>query len=214
MPGKPSFRAWALVLAACSAGAGLLLLPEREAQPGPPLPAAPRPTDKPAAPGGFLSSAEVAGRPAAEFSPAAVFWEDELDNILSSGADDATMVRRLLDGLASRPAEARPHFVAHALGLAGDTDYAPFEGLYLAGSTPPEVAREIFHDAINRPDEIKLPLLAKTMRQPGHPMAGETREILEIYLGLDPGALPPAGWDEAVRQYLAATPADPAGVDP
>lgn len=209
-----SFRALALVLAACAVGAVVLLLPDREARPVPPPPAAPRPSDAPEAPAGFLSSAESSGRPAAAASSDAVFWEDELEAILFSGLDDATMVHRLLDGLARRPAEARPHFVAHALGLAGDADYARFEELYLAANTPPEVAQEIFQDAVNRPDEIKLPLLAKTMRQPGHPMAGETREILEIYLGLAPGGLPPAGWEEAVRQYLAATPADPDGVDP
>jgi hypothetical protein len=195
--------------------AGILLLPPaREVLPASSSSAPPSASEAFTAPDGFLASPEISGRPATEPSPAEVFWEDQLDTILSSGTDDATVVRRLLDGLASRPAEARPHFVAHALGLAGDADYARFEQLYLAGNTSPEVAREIFHDALNRPDEIKLPLLAKTMRQPGHPMAGEAREILEIYLGLAPGALPPAGWEEAVRQYLAATPADPAGVDP
>lgn len=60
----------------------------------------------------------------------------------------------------------------------------------------------IFNDVLNRPDEIKLPLLATTLRNPTHPMAAESKEILEMYLDLEPGAVPPNGWDQAVKDYI------------
>lgn len=138
-----------------------------------------------------------------ESSPSGADWEDRLDNILSAEAENQTVVNQLLNGLPRLPVEAQEEFIAHALNLCDDENYAGVETIYLARGTPPEVSEEIFNDVLNRPDEIKLPLLAKTLRSPAHPMAGEAREILEMYLDLEEGAAPPAGWDAAVQQYLA-----------
>jgi hypothetical protein len=33
-------------------------------------------------------------------------------------------------------------------------------------------------------------------------MAGESKEILEMYLDLEPGAVPPNGWEQAVKDYI------------
>ncbi len=133
-------------------------------------------------------------------------WEDRLDGILSADGNTDLVINQLLQGLPSLPIEAQEEYVAHALNLCDDEDYAKIEEVYLAGSTPPEVAEGIFDDVLNRPDEVKLPLLAKTLRNPAHPMAAEAREILEMYLDLEEGTVPPSGWDPAVQQYLADNP--------
>jgi hypothetical protein len=100
------------------------------------------------------------------------------------------------------PPEAQEEFVAHAVNLCEDEQFDLLANIYFETATPSEVKETIFNDVLNRPDEIKLPLLAKTLRNPTHPMAGESKEILEMYLDLEPGAVPPNGWEQAVNDYI------------
>lgn len=199
-----------LVIAAAVLAMGILfLLPTREV-----VPPSPPVGETPAATGpavttteDFFPSAPATGPVTLPSSPdlsaASADWEDRLDNILSAEVDNQSTVRQLLDGLQRLPVEAQEEYMAHALNLCEDEDYARVETIYLAAGTPPEVSEEVLNDVLNRPDEVKLPLLAKTLRQPAHPMAAEAQEILEMYLDLDEGQAPPVGWEAAVQQYLA-----------
>ena len=129
-------------------------------------------------------------------------WEKQLDSILTAPGDTSSAARALLAAMPGLPAEAQEQYIAHALNLCEDSDFSRAEEIYLRSNTPPSVAEAIFNDALNRPDEVKLPLMAKTMGLPNHPMAGEARGILELYLELEPDAPPPGSWDIAVREYL------------
>jgi hypothetical protein len=135
-------------------------------------------------------------------SQAATGWEDRLTIILSSEDANQATVRQLLDGLQSLPIEAQQEYIAHALNLSEDEDYTLIEVVYFSPGLAPEVSEEIFNDVLNRSDEIKLPLLAKTLRRSDHPMSGEAREILEMYLDAEEGSVPPGGWEAAVQAYL------------
>jgi len=129
-------------------------------------------------------------------------WEDRLDELLTNEADNATTVRGLVSSMRGLPPEAQEEFAAHAVNLCEDEQFGQLEAVYNNSATPTEVSEIIFNDALNRPDEIKLPMLAKTLRNPAHPMAGEAREILEMYLDLEPGATPADGWEQAVNRYV------------
>jgi hypothetical protein len=129
-------------------------------------------------------------------------WEERLGEILASPGDTSTAARTLLVAIPGLPVEAQEQYIAHALNLCEDTDFSKAEEIYLRQNTPPSVAESIFNDALNRPDEVKLALMAKTMGIPNHPMAGEARGILELYLELEPDAPPLGSWDIAVRNYL------------
>ncbi|MEI7865477.1 MAG: hypothetical protein WCI38_08900, partial [Chthoniobacterales bacterium] len=144
-------------------------------------------------------SPEVASAPAL---PPGATWEDRLDQLLTTEADNATTVRGLLSSLPGLPPDAREEFVAHAVNLCEDEQFGLLGEIYLDAQNPRSVTEIIFNDVLNRPDEIKLPLLAKTLRNAAHPMAGEAREILEMYLELEPGVIPPNGWEQAVDTYL------------
>ena len=138
--------------------------------------------------------------------PAGMSWEDRLDELLSKDTDTATTVRGLVGAMRGLPTEAQEEYASHAVNLCEDEQFNLLAGIYLDPKTPPEVAEIIFNDVLNRPDEIKLPLLANTLRNSSHPMATEAKEILEMYLDLEPGSAPPggwAGWDQAVKEYLA-----------
>jgi len=130
-------------------------------------------------------------------------WEERLDALLTTETNSATTVRGLTLNFASLPPEAQEEFIAHAVNLCEDEQYSLLEGIYLNNATPAEVKDTIFNDLLNRPDEIKLPLLAKSLANPAHPMAADSREILEMYLEVEPGSVPPEGWEAAVKKYLA-----------
>jgi len=133
-------------------------------------------------------------------------WEERLGEILAAPGDTATVAPALLSAIPGLPVEAQEQYIAHALNLCEDSDFSKTEEIYLRQNTPPSVAEAIFNDALNRPDEVKLLLMAKTMALPNHPMAGEARQILELYLELEPGASPSGSWEIAVREYLAKQP--------
>jgi hypothetical protein len=133
-------------------------------------------------------------------------WEERLGEILAAPGDTATAARTLLAAIPGLPLEAQEQYIAHALNLSEDADFSKAEEIYQRQNTPPSVAEAIFNDALNRPDEVKLPLMAKTMALPNHPMAGEARQILELYLELEPGASPSGSWEIAVREYLTKQP--------
>jgi hypothetical protein len=169
-----------------------VLTPKKESlsSQNPPTPEPAKPTPKLSLPFPQTSSQPLAD------------WEQELDIILTAPGDTSTAARSLLAAIPGLPVEAQEQFIPHALNLCEDTDFSRAEEIYLRPGTPPSVSEAIFNDALNRPDEVKLPLMAKTMANPNHRMAGESRGILELYLDLEPGASPLGSWDIAVQEYL------------
>ena len=192
---------WAFCLVLLSAGllVGLLWwpIPNSVAPPSPQRPATtPKPISTP------FQNLEAKPRPMPTPASSLAPWESNLNDILAAPGDNSTAARRLLEAIPGLPVEAQEQYIAHALNLCEDTDFSKAEAIYLRQNTPPSVVESIFNDALNRPDEVKLPLLAKTMGIPNHPMAGEARGILELYLALEPDAPPLGSWDIAVRDYL------------
>jgi hypothetical protein len=131
-----------------------------------------------------------------------VAWEDRLDQLLTAETDPATTVRGLVSSMRQLPPEAQEQYAAHAVNLCGDGQFGLLGEIYLNAQTPQAVTETIFGDLLNRPDTIKLPLLAKTLRNAAHPMAGRAEEILRTYIALEPGTIPPNGWEQAVDAYL------------
>jgi len=190
-----------LVLAAASV-AVLLLWPVPEPpKPKPTQPVSSASIPEPPAPKAFQSESTPAPLPQAGPAPLAD-WEQQLDSILTAPGDTSSAARALLAAVPGLPPEAQEQNIAHALNLCEDADFPRAEEIYMRSNTPQPVSEAIFNDALNRPDEVKLPLMAKTMNFPAHPMRGEAQGILELYLELEPGAQPPGSWDTAVREYL------------
>jgi hypothetical protein len=131
-----------------------------------------------------------------------VAWEDRLDQLLTAETDAATTVRGLVSSMRQLPPEAQEQYAAHAVNLCGDGQFGLLGEIYLNVQTPQAVTETIFSDLLNRPDTIKLPLLAKTLRNAAHPMAGRAEEILRTYIALEPGTIPPNDWEQAVDAYL------------
>ena len=196
----------ALALAAVALVLVFLLLPSPP--PPPAKPPAPRQASAAAAaaptsadPGSAITATSDPLGLAAAPSPV-VAWEDRLDQLLTAETDTATTVRGLVSSMRQLPPEAQEQYAAHAVNLCGDEQFALLGEIYLNAQTPQVVTETIFSDLLNRPDEIKLPLLAKTLRNAAHPMAGKAEEVLRTYIGLAPGMIPPNGWEQSVDAYL------------
>jgi hypothetical protein len=196
----------ALALAAVALVLVFLLLPSPP--PPPAKPPAPRQASAAAAaaptsadPGSAITATSDPLGLVAAPSPV-VAWEDRLDQLLTAETDTATTVRGLVSSMRQLPPEAQEQYAAHAVNLCGDEQFALLGEIYLNTQTPQVVTETIFSDLLNRPDEIKLPLLAKTLGNAAHPMAGEAEEILRTYIALAPGTIPPNGWEQSVDAYL------------
>lgn len=163
---------------------------------------APHPDDSAEA-GLGLAPSSALSQPAPVTLPPGISWEDRLDQLLTNDADSATTVRGLVSSMRGLPTEAQEEYAAHAVNLCEDEQFFMLGEVYLNAATPREVKEIIFNDALNRPDELKLPLLVQTLEKPAHPMAGEAKEILEMYLDLTPGTTPMGGWNQAVKKYLS-----------
>jgi hypothetical protein len=197
----------ALAMAAVALVLVFLLLPSPP--PPPAKPPAPRQASAAAAAAitsadpGSASTATSSGPLGLASAPApTVAWEDRLDQLLTAETDMATTVRGLVSSMRQLPPEAQEQYAAHAVNLCGDGQFGLLGEIYLNAQTPQAVTETIFNDLLNRPDEIKLPWLAKTLGNAAHPMAGKAEEVLRTSIGLAPGMIPPNGWEQAVDAYL------------
>jgi len=133
-------------------------------------------------------------------------WEARVDQILS---DDSTEVdakaRQMLELLPHLPEAGQVETAQHISNLLADEDYQKFGSYLTNAATPVSVQDVILADVLNRPNEIKLPLLLQTARSPGNAEAAEAREILELYLEEDYGT----NWDkwqQEIEKWLKENP--------
>jgi hypothetical protein len=133
-------------------------------------------------------------------------WEDRVDQILG---DEKTEVdekaRRMLELFPLFPEAGQVESAQHIANLLPHEDYATFGGYLTNSKTPVSVQDVILADVLNRPNEIKLPLLLETARNPENAKAGEAKEMLELYLEDDYGA-DWNKWQQEMEKWLKENP--------
>ena len=72
-----------------------------------------------------------------------------------------------------------------ALNLLPDEQFTSLYGILFDKQENPEVLDEIFNDALNRPEEIKVPLMKELAKDKTHPMFFESARILDATGELD-----------------------------
>lgn len=135
-------------------------------------------------------------------------WEDRLETILGREDEDASAkAKRLLEIFPRLPEDGQASFAQHLANLTDDKDFAPTLAPYLtAPNTPGLVLDVLLADLLNRPNNVKLPILLDVARAcPDQKAAGEAKEILTLFLDEDHGADWPA-WDTKLKQWLADNP--------
>jgi hypothetical protein len=133
-------------------------------------------------------------------------WEDRVDQILG---DEKTEVdekaRRMLELFPHFPEAGQVETAQHISNLLPHEDYATFGGYLTNSKTPVSVQDVILADVLNRPNEIKLPLLLETARNSENAKAGEAKEMLELYLEEDHGT-DWKKWEEEMNKWLKENP--------
>ncbi len=166
-----------------------------EVSTAPESPASPAPT-APAASG--AAAAPVAGVPLPSTIPA---WELKIDEALRSQADHAAIARILLQQVLTMPPEGQHSAAQHIANLMSDSDYLevlPYVQNLKIGQGFQEV---IVAESLNRPKEVKLPVLLAAARTPLHPMKETALSVLSVLLDQNHGT-DFTLWDAAVQNAL------------
>jgi len=140
-----------------------------------------------------------------EGQPAAVVKEEKADNVRATAAEKAVEAwESLVDQMAEmtdaptreRRASVKEAFdklgkedqmdaIQTALNLLPDEQFTSLYGILFDKQENPEVLDEIFSDALNRPEEIKIPLMKELAKDKTHPMFFESARILDATGELD-----------------------------
>jgi hypothetical protein len=173
---------------------GLTFLPARQ---GGPVAAPTGVVDVPgSARAGALASIPVAARAGADASrpsletadtavrtrreAAMVAWESLVDLVIEQKDVPASeQAPRAKAAFARLSEEARMEGLQRALNLLPDEKFPVLYAILFDKSQAPEVLDAIFSDALNRPEELKNPLMRELRKDREHPMYFESARILD-----------------------------------
>jgi len=166
-------------------------LPEPKIEPAPLLPGSNRSVTVPPA------VAAAAAIPAT--------WEKQLDEILSSSEDTAVQAKQFVALIPRLPVEGQVEAAQHAANLISDEAYADLGKILVDPATPETVVDVLLADLLDRPNNIKLPLLLQIAKTANHPGQMEAHEDLVFYLDEDFGIDWPK-WEEKLGTWLKENP--------
>ncbi len=132
-------------------------------------------------------------------------WEDKLDEILSSDAEDTNKVHDLLTMFPNLPPDGQEEVAQHLSNLVEDDDYAPLGKLLEDAKLPEPVLDVLLADLLNRPNATKLPMFLDLAKNPDHAKAAEAKELLELYLDEDYGT-DWTKWQSEMKKWLEENP--------
>jgi hypothetical protein len=132
-------------------------------------------------------------------------WEEKLDAILSNNdTPDPQKAKEMTEMFPQLSPDAQEEIAHHISNLTPDENYNL--GQFLTNSALPEAVLDVFtEDVLNRPNNIKLPLLLDVARDAQHPKAGEAKDILELFLEEDFGS-DWTRWQAKLDQWLKDNP--------
>jgi hypothetical protein len=132
-------------------------------------------------------------------------WEDKLEDILGSDAEEPAKARQLLAIFPRLPEDGQVEVAQHLSNLVADEDYAPLGKLLTDPKESEGVLDVLMVDVLNRPNALKLPLLLGIAREQEHPKAAEAKDLLELYLEEDYGT-DWNKWQGKLEQWLKDNP--------
>jgi hypothetical protein len=128
-------------------------------------------------------------------------WEEKIDAVIRDDSKEDEKAKKLLEIFPRLPEEGQIEAAKHIANLISDEDY-PKLARYLADPpTSSEVMDDLMADLLNRPNSTKLPTLLEIARNPQHPKAAETKEILVLYLDDDYGG-DWKQWEQKIAEWL------------
>jgi hypothetical protein len=128
-------------------------------------------------------------------------WEKKVDEILLSEIENDQKSEKLFGLMTNATEEVQVEVVQHALNFVVDSKYQTAAQILTNAQTPESVLNLVFADLLNRNDKLKLPTLVDLARDTRHPLRGEARELLELYVQHDYGTNWEQ-WGQAVQGWL------------
>jgi len=135
-------------------------------------------------------------------------WEDKLEEILLNGDIQENQKAEKILALINTPdmpEEAQVELSQHLINLVQDDNYDGAAQLLTNSTTPSAVASVLMNDLLNRNNNLKLPMLLDIARNEYHPLKGEAKEMLELFLQEDNGTNW-TQWDTSVQTWLKDNP--------
>jgi hypothetical protein len=132
-------------------------------------------------------------------------WDEKIDEILRADAADKDIAKKLIGLFPQLPADKQIDAVQHISNLLPDEDYPELAKLMNDPKLPEDVLNQLFMDLLNRKSSVLLPELVELAKIPQHPIAGEAKDFLGLYLENDYGTDWNL-WSAKVKDYLAANP--------
>jgi hypothetical protein len=114
-------------------------------------------------------------------------WEEKIDDIVGGDDPDTNKVAKLYALFPSLPPDGQEEAAQHLSNLVDDEDYKPLGEMLKNDKLPEGVLDELLADALNRPNNLKLPLLLAVASDANHAKHEEAKDLLELYLGDDYG---------------------------
>jgi hypothetical protein len=115
-------------------------------------------------------------------------WEDKIEDIIGSDDPDTNKVQQLYALFPKLPPDGQEEAAQHLSNLVDDDEYAPLGEMLKNDKLPEGVLDELLADVLNRPNNLKLPLLLTVASDPNHAKHDEAKDLLELYLGDDYGS--------------------------
>lgn len=129
-------------------------------------------------------------------------WEEAINRVLESDEENQQVAAQLMALFPNLPPEGQVEAMQHMVNLSDDDSYQNAAAKLLNPATSEDVSGVIYSDVLDRPNNVKLPVMVSILRTPGHRLRDETLNTLQIFLGEDLGDNPQA-WNVAVQNFLA-----------
>jgi hypothetical protein len=199
-----------VLLAIIGIGAGIALLAARSTSPGRPVPVQVTDNSSPQTPHAPIHIAAapqnvrpevptvVTSQPVVIAQPTNILattntsgsdtnWEERIDDIVGSDDPDTNKVQKLYALFPKLPPDGQEEVAQHLSNLVDDEDYAPLGEMLKNDKLSEGVLDELLADVLNRPNNLKLPLLLQVASDADHAKHDEAKDLLELYLGEDYG---------------------------
>jgi len=155
------------------------------------------------------SGADEGDRMEDEFEEA---WEAPINALLDSDDENDVVARKLATLAPTLPLEGQVEAIQHMVNLLDDEQYELARNMVLNPGLHPDVREVVFSDVLDRPNEVKMPVLLAILGQPAHPLAVDARQNLQAYVGRDLGPNS-ADWTAPVQALLTQEAAEEAVED-
>jgi hypothetical protein len=128
-------------------------------------------------------------------------WEEKLEDILLHGGDANAQSDKILALMATASPDAQLELSQHLINMTQDDHYDGVAGLLTNATTQKPVSTVLMNDLLNRRNTLKLPMLLAVAENDDHPLKGEAKDLLGVFIQTDYGTNW-SDWSGAVTNWL------------